>query len=40
MAAKKKSKKPKVIGAKIDYLRIGPKWTSLKISLPTKHLQK
>ncbi len=39
MARKKVGMKVKRIGAKIDFLRIGPKWTSIKVSIPTSRLQ-
>jgi hypothetical protein len=39
MGKKKISLRPEKSGGKIDYVRVGPKWTQIKISLPTDRLQ-
>lgn len=38
MAHKKISLRPERTGGKIDYVRVGPEWTSIKITLRTDRL--
>ena len=40
MSKKARSTKPNAVGAKIQKLKVGPKWTKLTVEFPTEHLYK